>query len=150
LDGFSRPGSCGFGQRQRCTNPNERMETAPSASDTGTSATSLLPSHYKESGLLQQQKNVAIDAVLWQYGPIATKWHSLASVAIKCMVIGCCSKNVIVATKCSITTTMWEVATFFPVATITYLHDLVCRDCLMQHATESWRLPVCGDRHLWQ
>jgi hypothetical protein len=101
-------------------------------------------------GSIATTKIVAIDAVLWQYAPIATKWHSLASVAIKPMVIGYCNENAVVATRRSIATTMREVATYFPVATLTYLHILVCRDSLTQRATKSWRLLVCGDRHLWQ
>jgi hypothetical protein len=46
------------------------------------------------------------------------KWSLLARVAIKHMVIDCCNEKSIVATKCPIAATMWEVATFFPVATL--------------------------------
>jgi hypothetical protein len=94
------------------------------------------------------KKIVAIYAVSWHYVPIATKLCSLASVAIVGMVISYCNKKAIVAIKCSIATTMQEVATFFPAATLAYLHNLVCQDSLMQHANQPLRLIVCGDRNL--
>jgi hypothetical protein len=65
-------------------------------------------------------------------------------------VIGYRHKKQNVATKRVFATTVLQVATFFLVVASSCHHNLVCGDNLMQHASTSWRLAICGDRYLWR